>query len=229
MRAIIGLFFLVFSISHAHEGHDNDLHQPSVIEKGKLTGKDKVVYLDAGATIQWAGLKLKRKISDLNQVIYQFNDEVKEQGEPAATDKSKYLELNVPGAESLKAFTFDHAGEMHDMIEMIAPDLSNTVSISRDKALSLRWKPDPSSSVVKVIIEVYDSAGKLIGRLTTSTTDDGEFDVPRELLSQLPVGEGKIAFKRMWFGEFQPVKDKTEMIGLKSVMSVVGKAKIMDF
>ena len=83
MRAVTGLLILVFSISHAHEGHDDNLHQPSVIEKGKLTGKDQVVYLDAGAAIQWNGLKLKRKISDLNQVIYQFNDEIKEQTEPA--------------------------------------------------------------------------------------------------------------------------------------------------
>ena len=229
MRAVAGLLILAFSFGYAHEGHDDNLHQPSVIEKGKLVGKDQVVYLDAGAAIQWNGLKLKRKISELNQVIYQFNDEIKEQNEPATTDKSKYLELKVPGSESLKAFTFDHAGEMHDMIEMISPDFSNTLTIPKGKELGLRWKPDPTSSVIKVIIEVYDTAGKLIGRLTTSTTDDGEFDVPTDLLSQLPVGEGKIAFKRMWFGEFQPVKDKTEMIGLKSVMSVVGKAKVLDF
>ena len=228
MRAITGLLILLFSISHAHEGHDNDLHQPSVIEEGKLAGKDKVVYLDAGAAIQWAGLKLKRKISDLNQVIYQFNDEVKEAGAPAASDKSNYLELKVPGAESLKAFTFDHAGEMHDMIDMISPDFSNTVPISKGKALGIRWKPDSSSSAVKVIIEVYDSAGKLTGRLTTSTTDDGEFDMPTDLLSQLPAGEGKIAFKRIWLGEFKPASDKNDMIGVKSVVSVVGKAKILE-
>ncbi len=228
MRTVTGLLILVFSFSHAHEGHDDNLHQPSVIEKGKLIGKDKVVYLDAGVTIQWAGLKLKRKISEQNQVIYQFNVEVKDQVEPAAADKNKYLELKVPGAESLKAFTFDHAGEMHDMVEMISPDFSNTVAIFKAKALSLRWKPDPSSSMVKVIIEVYDAAAKLTGRLTTTTTDDGEFDIPTELLKQLPAGEGKIAFKRMWLGEFKPDEDKNDMIGVKSVVSVVGKAKILE-
>lgn len=227
MRAVAGILILVFSFSHAHEGHDDNLHQPSVIEKGKLTGKDKVVYLDAGPAIQWNGMKLKRKISELNQVIYQFNDEIKEQNEPTA-DKSKYLELKVPGSESLKAFTFDHAGEMHDMIEMISPDFSSTVTIPKVKALELRWKPDPTSSVIKVIIEVCDSTGKLIGRLTTSTTDDGEFDVPTDLLSRLPVGEGKIAFKRMWFGEFKPTSDKNDLIGIKSVVSVVGKAKVLE-
>lgn len=228
MRAIVSIIFLIVSFSHAHEGgHDDGHNEPGAIKNGKLKGADDVVYLDAGPYVQWTGQKLKRKISSSNQVIYQYNDEVKDLAGLPTTDKNKYLELKVPGAEILKAFSFDHAGELHDMIEMISPDFSNGVVISKSKDLSLRWKADQTASMVRVIIEVYDSSGNLNGRLTVSTSDDGEFDVPTNLLSQLPEGEGKIAVKRIWLGEFQPKSEKNDMIGIKCVVSIVGKAKVL--
>lgn len=226
MRPVILLLLLFVSVVRAHDGHDHGT-EPGAIENGKLIGKDNLVYLDAGPQLEWAGQKLKRKISESNQVIYQVSEELKvPAGLSAGPDK--FLEIKVPGAEILKAFSFDHAGEIHEAIEVNAPDFSNDVLISKSKPLSLRWKADPTSSLVKIIIEVYSASGKLAGRVTVSTNDDGEYSMATNLLSQLPAGEGKIAIKRIWFGEFQPDKDKTEMIGLKSVMSIVGSAKVLD-
>ena len=226
MRALIIAIVLLGSIVQAHDGHDHG-SEPGAIKNGKLTGQDNLVYLDAGPHIEWGGQKLKRKVSESNQIIYQTSEELKEAtGLSAGPDK--FLELKVPGAELLKAFSFDHAGDQHDPIEVNSPDFSNDVVISKSKAMSLRWKADTTSSLVKIIIEVYTASGNLAGRVTVSTKDDGEYDLPVNLLSQLPDGEGKIAIKRIWFGEFQPLKDKSDMIGLRSVMSIVGKAKILD-
>lgn len=226
MRAVVFVMLFFMSLVHAHDGHDHGA-EPGAIENGKITGKDNLVYLDAGPQVEWAGQKLKRKISESNQVIYQSSEELKE-AKSLSGSPDKFLELKVPGAEILKAFSFDHAGEIHDPIEVNSPNFSNDVVISKSKSMSLRWKADTTATLVKIIVEVYSTSGKLAGRVTVSTKDDGEYDLPANLLSQLPAGEGKIAIKRIWFGEFQPDKDKTEMIGLKSVMSIVGKAKILD-
>ncbi len=226
MRSVVFILLLFTSVVRAHDGHDHGI-EPGAIENGKLTGQDNVVYLDAGPHVEWAGQKLKRKISESNQVIYQSSDELKESTSLSASP-DKFLELKVPGAQILKAFSFDHAGEKHDPIDVTSPDFSNDVLISKGRPISLRWKSDATSTLVKIIVEVYSTSGKLAGRVTVSTKDDGEYDMPANLISQLPAGDGKIAIKRIWFGEFQPDKDKAEMVGLKSITSIVGKAKILD-
>lgn len=224
MRAVIALLLLV-SASYAHDGHNNNNPPPAAIQNGKLKAPDNVVYLDAGAEVEWMGQKLKRKITGKNQLVYQFN------GEPVsistlATDQDKYLTLKVSGGEALKAFNFDHAGDLHDPIEVTAPDFANEIVIQKDKDLRLQWKPDSSASMIKVIIETYSTEGKLTGRLTISTNDDGDFSVPSQYLNQLPNDSGKIAIKRIWLGEFNPNDKSTETIGVKSVVSLVGRVKL---
>ena len=215
----------MFSFSHAHEGgHGGGV--PGAIVNGKLMGADKVNYLDAGAFVTWNGQQLKRKISNSDQIIYQFQNDLANVAEASESSGSNFLELKVSGGELLKPFTFDHAGEEHSMIEMISPDFSRDISIESGKDLALRWKADKPADMVTVILEVYDSAGKLSGRVTASTTDDGEFDLPQNLINQLGEGEGKIANKRIWFGEFQPAENG-DMIGVKCVVSLVGKLKII--
>ena len=226
MRSVVLLIFFIFSVAHAHDGHD-DGHPPAAIENGKLQAKDSITYLDAGADVEWMGQKLKRKITATNQIVYQYNDTIKELS-GLSTDQDKYLNLKVTGGEVLKAFSFDHAGELHDSIEIISPDLTNDVVVSKDKELQLRWKADSTSSMIKVIIETYSSSGQLTGRLTVSTNDDGDFNVPTSYLNQLPSGSGKIAIKRIWLGEFQPNEKSSETVGVKSVVSLVGKVKVLE-
>ncbi len=81
--------------------------------------------------------------------------------------------------------------------------------------------------MIKIILEVHSASGELKGRLTHSTNDDGEFEIPVKQLSQLPVGSAKIAIKRIWLGGFYPLSDKTVMMGVKTAVSVVGKVKIV--
>lgn len=224
MRALIALLLFV-SVCYAHDGHDDHAPPPAAIHNGKLTAPDNITYLDAGAEVEWMGQKLKRKINEKNQLVYQFN------GEPnalnaLATDQDKYLNLKVTGAEALKAFTFDHAGDLHDPIEITAPDFTNEIAIDKSKDLRLQWKSDSSASMIKIIIETYSNDGKLTGRLTISTNDDGDFSVPAQYLSQLPSDGGKIAIKRIWLGEFNPSEKSTETIGVKSVVSLVGQVKV---
>lgn len=228
MRSVVVvLIFSLFSIAYGHDGGHSEPEAPDAIANGKLTGKDNTTYLDAGASVLWAGQKLTRKVTTKNEIIYQYSGEVKELN-TLSTAPDKYLELKVSGGEALKAFSFDHAGEMHDLIAISSPDFSNDVVISKEKDLPLRWKSDPTASMIKVIIEVYSSSGKLGGRVTLSTNDDGEFDVPVNLLSQLPTGEGKIAIKRIWLGQFQPKAETSDMLGVKCAVSIVGKAKVLE-
>lgn len=225
MRSVIILIFTLFSFAYGHDGGHSEPGTPDAITNGKLTNKDNMTYLDAGPHLQWAGQKLVRKVTTTSEIIYQYSGEVKELNTLSA-NPDKYLELKVSGGEVLKAFSFDHAGEMHDLIEISSPDFSNEVVISKEKDLSLRWKSDPTASMIKIIIEVYASPGKLSGRVTLSTNDDGEFHVPVNLLSQLPDGEGKIAVKRIWLGQFQPKTEANDMLGVKCAVSVVGKVKV---
>lgn len=226
MRSVVLSIFFIFSFAHAHDGHDHG-SPPAAIENGKLQAKDSIIYLDAGADVEWMGQKLKRKITATNQIVYQYSDAVKELS-VLSNDETKYLNLKVTGGEVLKAFGFDHAGELHDQIELTSPDFTNDVVISRDKELQLRWKADLTASMIKVIIETYSASGSLTGRLTISTNDDGDFSVPLSYLNQLPSGNGKIAIKRIWLGEFQPNEKTSDTIGVKSVVSIVGKVKVQD-
>jgi hypothetical protein len=226
MRSVIFIALFIFSISYAHDGHD-DHNAPGTIENGKLKAKDNVTYFDAGAEVQWLGQKLKRKITSNNQIVYQYSDGSKE-ASPLTSEQDKYLTLKVPGGKVLKAFDFNHAGEMHDLIDVTSPDLNNDVTIMRDQDMRLTWNSDNTSSMIKVIYEVYSATGQLTGRLTLSTNDDGDFSVPSAYLNKLPAGQGKIAIKRIWFGEFQPNEKNNETIGVKSAVSVVGQIKILD-
>ncbi len=113
MHALISALIIILSIctiSYAHNGVDHgdggshDSHAPKAIEKGILDGQDNITYFDAGSVIQWAGQKLKRKITDTNQLIYQYAGELKEADhvEPPAVDaatKNNYFELKIPGGE----------------------------------------------------------------------------------------------------------------------------------
>lgn len=234
MRTLIALILMACTLSFAHEGEDHgDPDKPSAIENGKLLARDKVTYLDAGAHIQWAGQKLKRKITNTNQVIYQYKGEVKEENKTTDTtsnSQNSYFELKIPGGEALKAFSFDHAGESHDSIEILTPDFSETIAISKLRDFKLSWKAGQNAelppAMIKIIIEVISASGSLRGRLTVSTNDDGEFEISTKLLSQLPEGSAKIAIKRIWLGGCHPFSDKNEMLGIKTAVSIVGKAKI---
>ena len=226
MRSIIFLVLAFLSVSHAHDGH-GDHNEPGAIENGKLVSRDNLTYLDAGAKVQWLGQQLKRKVTEANEIVYQYTGEQKDLS-VLSSSPDKYLDLKVTGGEVLKAFNFDHAGETHDMIEMTSPDLTQDVMVSRGTDLKLAWKADATASMIKVIIEMYSEAGQLTGRLTVSTNDDGEFNVPSQYLNQLPSGPGKIAVKRIWLGEFKPTEESKEIIGVKSVVSVVGTIKIAN-
>lgn len=239
----ITVLLIACSISNAHDGVDHgDGEHPTLpaIENGKLEGQDKITYLDAGPDILWAGQKLKRKITDANQVVYQYTGEAKDavQVTPQAADantKNNFLEIKIPGGEVLKKFEFDHAGESNGTIEILTPDFSRSVEISKHQDFKISWKPQAktelASSMIKIIIEVLSASGNLQsslqGRLTVSTNDDGEYEIPVKLLIQLPEGSAKIAVKRIWLGGFHPFTDQTQMLGVKTVVSVVGKAKVV--
>lgn len=235
MRSLISFFLIIctfklFSYAHEGEDHGSTPHdQPKAIKDGKLQGSDLITYLDAGAQIQWAGHTLQRKITDTNQVVYRYSGEVKNNLFTASNDETQnYLELKIPtGGEALKAFSFNHAGESHAPVEILTPDFSKTVQISKHHELKLTWVTTPKpASLIKIIIEVEDSSENLLGRLTVSTNDDGEFNIPIQLISSLPAGSAKIAVKKIWLGEFQPSAEKKETLGVKTVVSVVGKAKV---
>lgn len=235
MRSLISLFFIIytfcfFSYSHDGEDHGDTPHdQPKAIEDGKLVGQDHITYLDAGAQINWAGQLLNRKVTDTNQVIYRFTGEIQNNFVQSEKDDTKnYLELKVPvGGKILKPFSFDHAGETHAPVEVTSPDFSKTVEISKHHDLKVMWVPNEKrASLVKIIIEVINTADELQGRLTVSTNDDGEYSIPAKLISSLPSGQAKIAIKKIWLGEFQPTASKKETLGVKTVVSLIGKAKI---
>lgn len=226
MRSLIVLLLLLSLFTHAHDGHDHGTNPPAVIQNGKLKANDNITYFDAGADIEWIGQKLKRKITEKGQIFYQYNggsaDTLK------VSDENKYLNLKVSGGEALKAFSFDHAGEMQEAIEITTPDFSNDIIVSKVKDLKLQWKPDSTSSMIKVIIETYSVEGKLTARLTTSTNDDGDFSIPASYLNQLPNDKGKIAIKRFWLGEFKPDEKSNDSVGVKSVVSSVGRIKVVE-
>ncbi|MEK6628224.1 MAG: hypothetical protein AABY53_06325 [Bdellovibrionota bacterium] len=237
MHAVISAFIIILiscSISYAHNGVDHgdggSHDAPKGIENGKLEGQDHITYLDAGADIQWAGQKLKRKITDTNQVVYQYIGEVKE-ALSATEAQNNFLEIKIPGGQVLKTFSFNHAGESNEPLEILTPDFSRSVEISKHQDFKISWKPraktELTSAMIKIIIEVRTASNVLKGRLTLSTSDDGEFNIPVNLLSQLPEGSAKIAIKRIWLGGFHPFADKTQMLGVKTVVSVVGKAKVV--
>ncbi len=162
MRSLIYSIFFIFSYVQAHKGH-NDGHPPAAIENGKLTALDKISYLDAGADVQWLGQKLKRKITETNQIVYQYSDIAKDLG-TLSNEQDKFLSLKVSGGEALKAFSFDHAGDMHDSIEITSPDFTSDVMIPKNKDLQLRWKADSTASMIKIIIETYSASGSLCQR-----------------------------------------------------------------
>lgn len=219
---------LVLSSVNAHDGHDHNSPPPASIQNGKLKSQDKIVFFDAGTDVEWIDQKLKRKITDKNQIIYQYSGDIKETFNRSEPDESNFLKLKIAGSEALKAFSFDHAGELQNSIEMISPDFSNEVLISKDKDFKLQWKADTSASMVKVIIETYSAGGQLTGRLTVSTNDDGDFNVPAQYLNQLPNDSGKIAVKRIWLGEFKINENSSEKVGVRSVVSAITKIKILN-
>ena len=102
MRSVIFIALFIFSISYAHDGHD-DHNAPGTIENGKLKAKDNVTYFDAGAEVQWLGQKLKRKITSNNQIVYQYSDGSKE-ASPLTSEQDKYLTLKVPGGKVFGPF-----------------------------------------------------------------------------------------------------------------------------
>lgn len=229
MRTLILLsVLLVLSSVHAHDGHDHNSPPPASIQNGKLKSQDNLTYFDAGTEVEWLDQKLKRKITDKNQIVYQYSGDVKETTTGLATDESKFLNLKVTGSEALKAFNFNHAGELKDNIELLSPDFSNEVVVPKSKDFRIQWKADSTASMVKVIFETYSATGLLTGRLTVSTNDDGDFSVPAQYLNQLPSDSGKIAVKRIWLGEFKINDNSSERVGVRSVTSSVAKVKIID-
>lgn len=229
MRTVVLLsVFLIVSSANAHEGENHNSPPPAAIQNGKLKSFDNLTFLDAGAGIEWMEKKLKRKITDKNQIVYQYSGETKEISSVLAVDESKFLNLKVTGSEALKAFNFNHAGELHDNIEIVSPDFLEEIVIQKNKDFKLQWKADSSASMVKVIFETYSTAGLLTGRLTVSTNDDGDFNIPAQYLNQLPTDIGKIAVKRIWLGEFKINEDVAERVGVRSVVSSVAKIKIVE-
>ena len=222
MRTLIVLFATTLTFANAHEGHT-----PGAIKNGKLIGHDGVTYLDAGGDVKWAKHNLRRKINENSQVIYQFSGEVEHEHSSTKSTES-FLEFKAPGGEVLKAFAFDHAGELPETLEILSPDMSYIVEVSRGSDLQVRWGAKHPSSMIKIIIEVRSVSGLLKGRLTASASDDGAFDVPTSLLSQLPEGNAKIAIKRILIGGFHPFEKKDEMLGVRTAVSVVGVARVMN-
>ena len=226
MRSVIFSLIFLFSTVYAHDGgHGGDEPTPSQIEKGKLKGKDDIVYLDAGSEIEWARQKLKRKITN-NQLIYQYTAEDNE-ALKTSTNDDKYYEVKISGGEVLKTFAFSHAGESHDFVKITSPDFTEIVQISKEHDLAIRWVADESASMIKIIIEVFSNSGSLTGHLTVSTNDDGTFDIPIKLLSQLPEGSAKIALRRIWLGEFSSPLDSKQMLGVRTSVSSVANAKVV--
>ncbi len=237
MRTISIVFILISALSaFAHNGEDHEHAPTDKIENGKITAKDQVIYYDAGSEIQWAGQKLKRKITENNQVLYQYSGQysgpLSEQLTPLSNDKNSnhknYLELKVPGGDILKSFAFDHAGELHDFVKITSPDFSDTVTIAKNHEFTLRWEADPSAAMIKIIIEVFGANRNLTGHLTVTTKDDGEFNIPTQLLGQLPEGPAKIAVRRIWLGEFQSPLAGEQRLGVRTAVSSVAKAKIIE-
>jgi hypothetical protein len=229
MRTLVLLSaFFILSAANAHEGEDHNSPPPVAIQNGKLKSKDSLIYFDAGAEVEWLDQKLKRKITDKNQIVYQYSGDVKEVTTELTADESKFLNLKVTGSEALKAFNFNHAGELKDSIELLSPDFSNEVVVPKSKDFRIQWKADSTASMVKVIFETYSATGLLTGRLTVSTNDDGDFSVPAQYLNQLPSDSGKIAVKRIWLGEFKINDNSSERVGVRSVTSSVAKVKIID-
>ncbi|MEQ1723462.1 MAG: hypothetical protein ABL930_09820 [Pseudobdellovibrio sp.] len=229
MRTVVVLSVLwVLSSAHAHDGHDHNSPPPASIQNGKLKSLDNLTYFDAGTEVEWLDQKLKRKITDKNQIVYQYSGDFKETTTEQVADESKFLNLKVEGSEAFKAFSFNHAGELKDSIELLSPDFSNEVIVQKNKDFRLQWKADTSASMVKVIFETYSATGQLTGRLTVSTNDDGDFNVPAQYLNQLPNDNGKIAVKRIWLGEFKINQNDSEKVGVRSVASAVAKVKMID-
>lgn len=229
MRTLVLLSaFFILSIANAHEGEDHNSPPPVAIQNGKLKSKDSLIYFDAGAEVEWLEQKLKRKITDKNQIVYQYSSDLKETTTGLATAESKFLNLKVTGSEAFRAFNFNHAGELHDNIEIVSPNFLEEVIIQKNKDFRLQWKADSTSSMVKVIFETYSITGLLTGRLTVSTNDNGDFNIPVQYLNQLPSDNGKIAVKRIWLGEFKINENVAERVGVRSVVSSVAKIKIVD-
>jgi len=215
------IFFLSLSVL-AHDGHGD--HGGGTIQNGKLLGPDGITYLDAGINIEWAGQKFKRRVNDQNQIVYQFKGQTNSK---VPTDK--FLGIKTSGGELLKSFTFDHAGEWPESVTLTAPDMSDTVMLSKNKDLHFKWDSKNQASMVKIIIEVYSPSDlKPLGKLTISTNDDGEYTIPASIISKLPSGDSKIALKRIWLGSFDKPTSKSDLIGVRTVSSIVGRAKIID-
>lgn len=221
MRKLILIFLMVFSVtSHAHEGHAGH----GEIINGELTGLDGISYLDAGASVEWANQKLLRKINNNNQIIYQYIG--------GAPDKSsstkKELGLKIPGGEKLKGFSFNHAGDFPDSLNIVIPNMASQFEISKRSDFTVLWTATKPASIIRIIIEVVSDLGELKGRLTISTNDDGEFIIPSSLLTKLPNGKSKFAIKRIWIGGFHPEKETNKILGVRTSSSIVGKAIIVN-
>ena len=224
---LLSVVLCVFSV-HAHDGHDHNSPPPASIQNGKLKSHDNLVYFDAGINVEWMEQKLQRKVTDKNQIVYQYSGDFNETASDIAADESKFLNLKVTGSEALKAFNFNHAGELRNNIEIISPDFLNEVIVPKNRDFKLQWKADASAAMVKVIFETYSATGQLTGRLTVSTNDDGDFNVPAQYLNLLPSDSGKIAVKRIWLGEFKVNESSSDRVGVRSVVSSVAKVKIID-
>lgn len=227
MRSLI-LFIMIVSVlarsGYAHEGHnDHDGH--GEIVNGEMIGTDGVVYLDAGASVEWGEQKLLRKITRNNQIIYQYIGAVSNN---LNLTQKKELNLKIPGSEKLKGFSFNHAGDFPNSVQVILPNLSSQVEISKRNDFTILWSSTKTAAIVRIIIEVKSDSGDLRGRLTISTVDDGEFIIPSDLLEKLPSGKSQIAIKRIWVGGFYPEENHSKIIGIRTASSVVGKAIVVD-
>lgn len=221
MRELILIFSIFLSITaHAHDGHGGH----GEIIDGELTGLDGIKYLDAGASTDWANQKLLRKVNNNNQIIYQYIG--------LAPDKlvspKKEMNLKIPGGEKLKGYSFNHAGEFPDSLNVIMPNMTSQFEISKRNDFTVLWSAVKPASIIRIIIEVVTDLGELKGRITISTNDDGEFIIPSALLSKLPNGKSKFAIKRIWIGGFHPEKDNNKIIGVRTSSSIVGKAVVVD-
>lgn len=227
--AIILSFVLSGSALSAHEGHphgDEPTAKPGTISGGRLTGNDRVNYLDAGETIKLGTLELRQEITKDNQILYSSN-----YSKPEVSDATKWdglVELQAPGGEILKAFSAKSSAKVPPDIKITS--LSSEASgfvVQKKDGINLEWKRvlNEDAYFIQIIVEMLNGQD-VTARLAVETKDDGLYRITPEALAKIPVGSGRIALKRISVGGF--LDGKNEMVSVKTVRTKIVNLKLQD-
>jgi len=222
--SIWGLFL------NAHVGHDHSDKKGTIVG-GQLTGKDGVIYLDAGKSITVGDTELNQWISSSNQIVYSTNHEKPELNDSQIEKINGDISLKIPGGEKLKAFEAKSAAQLPESVELISPTLNSEVVISKKNGLTISWKRiEDSSTIIQIIIEVLDvSKGQrtVAARMIVEARDDGMFFISPAHLTQLPMGPAEIKISRVRYGGFERPGEKS-LFGVKAITSKVSAAKVVE-